>query len=231
MKNILKLIVLLLFLGCEQQTPVTQHLSVIIDLTDTKNEKPKAKEIIDYLDKSHPSDGLGISLCYVSETRYTPKYQFILQQSEVGWLSNEDTQRRKKKKLLQQFKDTLNHHKLEESPRSEIFRLVCNELNNLSKKSGKKKLLLYSDLKENSFFSVYQQWDVIRLLNHQDSVMKEFLSNVNLPDDLSNISLQIIYSPNLEEDKVFTAMVELYQSIFEQRGVQIDISNEKKVVL
>lgn len=218
-------------IGCEEHIPITQHLSVIIDLTDTKNEKPKAKEIIDYLDKSHPSDGLGITLCYVSETRYTSKYQFILQQSEVGWFSNEDTQRRKKKKLLQQFRDSLNHHKLEESPRSEIFRLVCNELNNLSKKSGKKKLLLYSDLKENSFFSVYQQRDIIRLLNHQDSVMKEFLSSVYLSDDLSNISLQIIYSPNLEEDKMFTAMVELYQSIFEKRGVQIYTSNEKKVVL
>jgi len=231
MKTILKILLICVVIGCEEHIPQTQQISAIIDLTDADNIPPSAKDIVNYLDKSPPSDGLGISLRYVSETRYTPKFQFILQQSSVGWLSNEDVQRRKKKKLLQQFKDTLERHQTAQSPRSEIFRLVCNELTDLSKKDGKKKLLLFSDLKENSFFSVYHQNDVYQLLNQREKVVANFLTNVYLPEDLSGISLHIIYSPNLQEDKVFTAMINLYQSIFEKRGVTLYISNEKKVVL
>ena len=223
--------VLLICLSCEEHIPTTQHLSVIVDLTDVQNNPPNANDVLSYVSKCHPSDGLAINLRYVSETRYTPKYRFVLQESEVGWLSNEDMQRRKRKKLLQQFTDTLKGNQLQESKRSEIFRLVCDEIISLSEKEGSKQLILFSDLKEHSFFSVYQKRDVANLLYQRDAVKRQFLSKVNLPEDLSGIKLHIVYNPNLEEDTVFTAMLGLYRAVLECRGVELFISNEKKVML
>jgi len=223
--------VLLICLSCEEHIPTTQHLSAIIDLTDLQNNPPSTSDVLNYVFKGHPSDGLEINLRYVSETRYTPKYRFVLQESEVGWLSNEDLQRRKRKKLLQQFTDTLKGNQLLESKRSEIFRLVCEELTSLSKKQGSRRLILFSDLKEHSFFSIYQKKDMAKLLYDADAVKRQFLSKVNLPEDLSGIELHIIYNPNLEEDTVFTAMIGLYREILECRGVELFISNEKKVML
>jgi hypothetical protein len=107
---------------------------------------------------------------------------------------------------------------------------VSSELKSLSKKEGTKKLVLFSDLKEHSFFSVYQKSDVAKLLCREEQILQEFLSQTELPDDLSGIALHIVYSPNLAEDQVFTAMIQLYESIFESRGVELHISNEKKVM-
>ncbi|WP_439131461.1 hypothetical protein [Polaribacter sp.] len=230
MKQLSLFILVLIMISCEDHIPTTQHLSVIVDVTDAKHAKPKTNDVLNYLEQGSPSDGLEITLRYVSETRYAPKYQFILRESAVGWLSNEDTQRRRKKKLLQQFKDTLEHTQIKESPRSEIFRLVCSEIKSLNKKEGAKKLVLFSDLREHSFFSVYQKYDVGKLLHQEEQVLQKFIRQAELPEDLSGIALYIVYSPKLKEDEIFTAMIKLYQSIFESRGVELHISNEKKVM-
>lgn len=231
MKKIFLILLVILFTRCNEYLPTEQHLSVIVDLTDVDSEKPSYKEVVSYLKKGHASDGLSLSLRFVSETRYAPTYQFELPIGETGLLSNEDTRRTKKKLLLRQFKDTLGGIQNELSPRSEIFRVVVDELNRLSTRKGNRTLLLFSNLEEHSFFSVYNKKSVQQLLSQPELVVEQFKSEVNLNDNLSGITLQIIYTPSLEEDRVFTAMIELYQSLLESRGVVLKVITEKKVLL
>ena len=232
MKKLALLFILLA--GCQEYEPKTQYISTIIDLSEEGSYKPSSKEILSYLEKGHSSDGLDISLRYVSETRYAPKHQFVLEQSETGWLSNEDTQRRKKRLLLEQFKDTLLSTQGSQMPlsKSEIFRLVVDELEHLSKQKGKRTLLLISDIKEHSsLFSVYNKNQYRKLLNEPEALADLFQNEVSIPKNLSGITLHILYRPKPEEDIGFTAMVTLYRNLFESRGAIVKVSQIHTVTL
>ena len=224
--------ILTIFIGCEDYEPTTTHLSCIVDVSDKTSYKPRAKDITSYISKGHDSDGLEMTLRYVSETRYAPSYTFTLGKGEVGFLSNEDTRRRKRKRILQQFQDTLqvaNHRK--EPKRSEIYRLLVSELNRLSKVEGHKTIVLFSDLEEHSFFSVYRRSDVQQLLKKSKQTGKRFTKAAKLADDLQGITLHIIYTPSLHEDKVFTAMIQLYRNLLESRGAKLSITQSRTVAL
>ncbi len=228
MKKIL-LALLVLFAGCQEYKPKTQHISVIVDLTDEDSYKPTYNEIASYIAKGHSSDGLFISLLYVCVTRYALSYEFELPIGETGFLSNEDTRRRKKRMLLSQFKDTLENTKRGLSPQSEIFRLVAEELNKLSMVNGTRNILVFSDLEEHSFFSVYKNQDVQKLLLQPELVVQQFANEVSLSDDLSGITVHIIYIPSLEEEKVFTAMIGVYRILLESRGAILITTRTKRV--
>lgn len=224
----------MLFTGCKEYTPTHQHLSVIIDLTDKDNYRPTPKQVLNYIAKGHESDGLELSLRYVAETRYAPKHHFSLPQGEVGWLANEDMRRRKRKHLLGQFSDTLSTlNKVQKPlPRSEIFRLVIEEVTHLSKQKGKRTLLLYSDLKEFSpLISVYDTRQQARLLKSPQEMAAKLASGIELPHDLSGITIHILYVPSLEDDPLFTAMVAVYREVLEPLGAEIRVGIHDKITL
>ena len=233
MKTLFKLIVILLCCtACEDYQPQTHHLSVLVDLSDTESYMPSAKEILAFVPQQHSSDGVELTLRYVSDTRYAPSYQFKLGQGEVGFLSNEDTRRRKHKKLLRQFTDSLAvTSKRPENQRSEIFRLLTSELHRLSKTDGTKTIVLFSDLEEHSFFSVYNKRDFWQLLKQPERIAQRFAEATAIPKDLSGVTIHIIYTPKLEEDAVFTAMVNLYRKLLESRGAKLLVTRSQVVHL
>ncbi len=226
----LVIILLVLFIGCEEYHPTTKHLSTIIDLTEEDSYKPSAKEVLSYLENGHSSDGVELSLRYVGETRYAEKYQFILPTGETGWFSNEDTRRTKRRMLLQSFNDTLSSYENRLSLRSEVFRLVTQETNRLSKLSGSRSILLYSDLKEHSsLFSVYDKRQVKQLYKSPKLLAQNFSKKVPIAKDLSGITIHILYQPKLQEDQLFTALVALYRAVFESRGASVKVSKTHKI--
>jgi len=229
MKKLAIISLLILLARCEGYIPSTQALSVIIDATDGENRDARFKHISSHLYKGHSSDGISISLRYVSETRYAPSYEFELPIGDVGLLSNEDARRRKRRMLLSQFKDTLENTKRGLSSQSEIFRLVVDEANKLSKISGRRSILLFSDLKEHSFFSVYKREDLQKLLTSPELVVQEFTDEVSLNENLSGIAIYIVHTPSLEDDKVFTAMIGVYRTILESRGATLVTTRTKRV--
>jgi hypothetical protein len=225
------LVLLILLVGCQEYEPKFQYLSAIIDLSEQGSYRPSSKEILSYLENGHPSDGLELSLSYVSETRYADKHQFVLPKGATGLLSNEDSRRTKRRLLLSQFKDTLGNiqKNFKALTHSEIFRLVTNQLSRLSKMTGSKTLLLFSDLKEHSsLYSVYNKRQLQILLKSPELVAKKFCEQVQLNQDLSGITIHVLYQPKLEDDQVFTALVALYRVVFEAKGAVIKVSKTHK---
>lgn len=234
MKQLIFCIAMVLLTGCEQYEPTDQYLSTLIDMTDGEAHLPQATEILSYLDGGYESDGLTISLRYVSETRYASRKVFTLGRGETGLLSNEDARRRKRRLLIQQFTDTLQVHngREQERPRSEILRLVTDELEILSKVSGKRTVLLYSNLMEHSgLLSLYNTRDVSKLYNSRGKLINELTGKLSLPDDLSGITLHILYVPSLEEDRLFTEMVRLYRELLEPRGAEVIIGKTNQITI
>lgn len=234
MKKLILVCIVILLTGCQEYQPTNQYLSLIIDLTDKDSYQPSPKEVLSYLNKGDQSDGIELSLRYVAETRYAPKYQFSLPQGETGWLSNEDARRRKRKHLLRQFSDTLSKMNKTQNilPRSEIFRLVVDELTQLSKQEGKRTLLLYSNLREHSsLVSVYDRAQYGKLLKLPKRMAEKLSGELDLPNDLSGITIRILYTPKLEDDKVFTAMVAVYKQLFEPLGAELQVGIDNQIII
>ena len=185
---------------------------------------------------SHHADGLELYLTYIAETRYGQQYHFSLKQGTAGLLSNEDQRRRKRKALLKAFADTLrvsNDAHLE-LKRSEIYLSIANALNRLSHNENninKCRIILLSDLKQHSsWFSVYRPKDLTLLKNNPEAVVELFESQSDIPNDLSGITLHIIYKPTVEDDAVFTALVNIYRKLLEPKGMQIHVGHAHQII-
>jgi len=234
MKTYIISLMILFLTACEEYQPNHQHLSVIIDLTDTDSYRPRPEELLSHLHTAHESDGLSLYLRYVAETRYASRQLFSLAKGETGLLSNEDQRRRKRKALFQRFSDTLTaeNSKQKELPRSEILRLVADELSELSKQTGDRKLLLYSNLQEHSdLISLYRPKDQERILRSPKKVAASLVKKLSLPNDLSGIAIHIRYTPTLEDDKYYTAMVQLYRELLEPLGATLIVGMDNHIKL
>lgn len=225
--DILFSMLLFTLVGCQsEEQPKTYNLSVIIDLSDTDNYKPSAEEILSFMPNMKHSDGLTIRLRYVTETRYSDTYSFTLETGVMGLLSNEDQRRRKRKRLLKSFRDSLSHLNSNHVAlkRSEIFGVISDELKILSNREGERIVLIFGDLKQHSaYFSVYRKHDVHALVNNPEAITKRFADQFTLADNLSGINMHILNTPKLEDDKVFTAMVRWYRSLLEPKGVKVNV--------
>lgn len=220
-----------LLVQCQEHTPQMQYLSTIIDLTEENSSAPSPDEVLSFLGGNHPSDGIELSLRYVTETRYAQRHQFVLPIGDTGWLSNEHDRRSKHKQLLSRFGDTICHHQRKVRFGSEIFRLVVEEVVYLSDKQGDRQVLLCSDLKQHSsLYSVYDVKQLDKLYRDGDSVVAHFASVV--PEvDLNGINVHILFTPELRDDRLFTTMVDVYRKVLEPLGATVKVSNNRTLMI
>lgn len=225
------LILCVLLLQCQEYAPKSHYLSTIIDLTEEGSSPPSYEHVLSHLDQANEKDGLELSLRYVCETRYADRYQFSLPIGETGWFSNEHDRRSKHKKLLSRFRQALDRYETMQCLRSEIFRLVAEEAVYLSKLKGSRQILLYSDLKQHSpLFSVYDNKQLNKLYNNTEGVA-DYFSKVLPEVDLTGITINILFSPKLRDDRLFTAMVDVYRKVLEPKGASVNVIKNHRVAL
>ncbi|QMU66229.1 MAG: hypothetical protein GKR88_19395 [Flavobacteriaceae bacterium] len=225
------LFLLTLLTSCEDEIMPSQHtVSILIDRTDPEGYAPSGEFILRALPKVHLADGLELSITNIGDTHYNERQSFLLEKGETGWLANEDKRRKQYKFLKKQFADSLTAFNARDYQyiRSDIFRSLAKELNRLGRKKGKRALWLFSDLKEHSFFSVYNPKDVYRLAKDPEKVAREFESSIPLVENLSGVTLVIIYKPTLDDTELFSQLVRLYRTILEPKGgiIKIGIQNQ-----
>lgn len=229
------MIICILFLGCSNDEIVTtHHISVAIDQTEVKPFAFSSKPIIEQLNQVPLHDGITLSLIPISDTRYTKKQSFVLPQGQTGLMANEDERRNKRRALFTTFSDSLAvlNTNVTERKRSDIFRVVAKELNELSSKTGKRNLVICSDLQShNDFFSVYNKSQLQLLYNNPSAVKKRFESATALADNLHGITVVIAYSPTLKDEKLFSSLVALYTSILEPRGASVRVGYDNTTTL
>ncbi|WP_299884362.1 hypothetical protein [uncultured Lacinutrix sp.] len=226
------LIVSICLLACEDYSPKDHNLSVIIDRSEAHSYAPISDDITTYLGDTNATDAISISLSYISDTRYASKYSFNLDKAETGWLSNEDKRRKSRRLFFKQFGDSLRYYNTQQKPllRSAIFSVVLGAIEEASKKNSPYDILLFSDLKEHSaLFSVYDVRFKRKLLQDIDATTEALRSHIQLPKNLSGVTLHIIYKPSIEESPVFTAMVTLYKAMIESRGGKVIVGRHIKI--
>jgi len=226
-------VLFLFIIGCEDASePTTHSISVAIDHTEANRFRLPSGFILDPLRKTNVADGIELSLIPIADTRYHAKQSFVLDKGATGWMANEHQRRNERRLLFQRFEDSLavlnaNSNELQ---RSDIFRVIASELNTLATKTGKRQLIISSDLKEHSsMFSVYDVTQLQILHDNPEQVVKTFESSVNLVDDLSGISIRIVYEPTLEDEELFSQLIILYQSILEPRGAELSVGHHNTI--
>ena len=237
MKLIYKYLIMIfiLILGCDGNIESIQNsLSVAIDQTEGNSYRLSSDFILNELKTIGLQDGIELSLIAISDTRYTIKQRFLLEQGETGWLANEDLRRKQRKLLFKRFKDSLvafnSNTKILD--RSEVFRVVVTELNRLALNTGNRKLIISSDLKEHSsIFSVYNPNGLRLLLNKPKEVVSIFESSVSLMSDLSGITIQLIHKPSLQEAELYSKLVSLYTIILESRGATVVVGYHNTITI
>ncbi len=225
----------ILVLGCGSDAqPTTHNLSMVVDKTEGSQVTHSAYFALKTLKKTPLYDGMNLRLTTISDTRYNQTQRFVMDTGATGWLANDHQRRTARRVLLKHFKDSLDvlNNRQQSYTRSEVFRLVVSELNVLASATGNRKLVLISDLKENSsFFSVYTP-NQLRLLNRNlEGATSLFEANASLVEDLSGITVEIIYQPTLKDDALFARLVLLYQSILEPRGAIVRVGNQNTINL
>ena len=232
--NLLVNACILLVLGCEApEAPITHYVSVAIDKTEANTTPLSSDFILNTLKNSQLADGMELALLPISDIRYSSKLVFVLDKGEVGWLANEDARRGRRNHVFKRFKDSLAvlNTTQQNLKRSNIYRVIVRELNSLATKTGKRSLIISSDLKEHSFFSVYNATDVHSLFNTPKAVQSTFESVIPLTDHLSGITVVIVYKPSLKDDELFSRLIKLYTSILESRGATVTIGNANTITM
>lgn len=234
MKKFIQYVVIgILLTGCEEEIPQQEHsISVLIDRTDVNGYKPTSEEVLRLVKPKIDADGLELSLLSISDIYYNPKHTFVLSKAVTGWLANEDKRRKKIKRFYKQFSDTLtvNNQKNYGYGHSEVYKTLITELNHLSEKEGIKKVLLFSDLQEHSFFSVYNKQHLRLLRNHPKKVLTLFKQAMPV-DEVKDVELHILYQPTKADAELFSQMLSVYRNLLKPKGVKIKVGFHNRISL
>ena len=208
----------------------TEHLLVLIDITDaTRIDVPTGAELHDIIGFNVDLwKGFHLRIRLISEIVYSDAIDILLPAQNFLFSSRMDRLhdvRELYKELdvvLSQVKDST-----EERMRSSIYKTLASELNILADQPpSQKRVLMFSDLREYSdLLDTYSYRTLQALQNNPDAIRTQIESTVNW-SDLTGIDIQIIYDPvDLTDAQVFEVMASMTETILEQHGAQVTITN------
>lgn len=203
--------------------------SIIVDKTDTSAAQIVTDQIM--ADKEFAqSNWNGITIRILPITAYdiNPVVTITLRPA-FALLSSPTTRELEVKQFTERVRkaiDSVSRVKASH-PQSIIYSQVAHELEFLRVQydASSKRLLVFSDLNENSsIFSVYDAQAYQRLIQNQELVKQQFIA-AEKPSDLHGISLEYIHQVDSpKENDRFLRMANLHKSIFAHAGATVSIS-------
>lgn len=115
-----------------------------------------------------------------------------------------------------------------ESDYSECYRTIVNETKWLiGKTTGKKVLIIYSDLMENSDLFNFYELNIPTAKFDSEKIASSFDSLFALPDNLNGLQVYFVYQPTDRiEDARYRAISGIYKQMFEYRGASVTIQSD-----
>lgn len=221
MKKIL-LISLLGFFACSKQG-VIERTTVLIDITDKENSIPSRHVIKQHGELLDTDHGKIFALGTITDV-YHSKKEVVGISANTDFVSDELVRTNELvayERAVDSLTWNLGYYELGKE-KSEVFRSIIQALEEFNGNEGT--LIVYSDLMEHSdLFSVYDYQDQV-FLNDLTLLVETFESRYTIPDKLSGY-IEIHHVPTLENQKAFTQMVKCYETIFDKRGVRVQINN------
>lgn len=230
MKSIIFFFSLILLISCKQDIKPTFHyVTLLVDITDI-DDSIQSSALGSY-GQVEDNDGICLSLALITDVHNNPKQTICLDSFSDGMMANtvernhDIREYNEERTNLYDSIDSVSY-KYEES---HVLRSICRELEALSNQpqGGKKRLVVFSNLFENtSLFSVFDYQNK-RALSDPEQLATFFEEEYNIPDSLDGISLEIRYEPTRYTETLHDQIIDLYRHLFEPRGGSIITHHEQ----
>ena len=236
----MKKVVIFIFLfgACVYKDSHKSHfaISIINDVTDSMLLRPNATAVVSFLDiANRRNDAFSFRYREISDKVFSTVVDMELK-DEVGTaLQNKGSIPMYRERLVKRFADSVKITLSKEVqatatsilPYSECFKVIIEELIELSKSKAKDKVLLvFSDLAEHSpdiFTCFSPDYTVLPATLTKDAI-KAFENTNLIYKRYDGITVFIVYKPRTRyEDKRFALMSQAYKSILEKRGARVTI--------
>lgn len=129
-------------------------------------------------------------------------------------------------KQTQQMMESFGEE-FEKKNQSILYKPIAEEINALARnsKATNKWLVIHSDLLEHStLLNVYDKKTQDLLFSNPQKVIKQFQDNYPLEEDLTGITVIIVYHANKQDNQLHSKMAEIYQLMLNQRSAYVAIS-------
>jgi hypothetical protein len=232
MKNIYVMMCILLFVGCTTEEPTVQYTTVLIDTTESNGYKPSAEELQKEAILKQKIDSKYFSIQVINDLGHNIKRGVFISPAETGVFYDELTRNMVVDDYYQKVDSLLlNLDSLKfGTNHSQIFRAVLGEARFLMEHKAERKLIIYSDLQENSSAFSVRNSSHKKLLKNLDQMVLHFEEQFDLKKDESfkGLSIQIHHVPTSDTEQSFDVFLAMYTLIFESRGASV--SHELSII-
>jgi len=222
--------------SCSRQKQDTGSIAVslIHDQTDDMKLKPDyslLKRIYSF--NEWPDRQAAFCATAISDKRLNPTFEAHLSNAEYTEARNEsdDVNDRKRnigafvervKTIVSALTDSTNRPRTFDH--SECFSTVAKSLTELcNNKSQKRLALIYSDLAENSSFSMYCSGGF--QIKDTGRIKARLLELAKLPKSLNGIQVYLLYQPvSREDDQRYFVLSSVYRSLLSERGAEVTVA-------
>lgn len=233
MRRFILIPIVLLMTSCEMWEGQQISLWVLSDRTDPSIALPQPEDFRGLMGlDTEPNTGVDFNFKIIGNVDYSPTRSLQLKQHSL-W--DNDFQRTSDVEGFLESVDALllrENRKDYKFSSSSILRPLLEQLKAVKGLNATHKVVvLYSDLQEISdVMSVVDSRQKKLLMESALMVAEEIKTKVMVPD-LSGVLLYIIHYPTTREDnRNFRAMLEVYQYLFEDSGVYIEIGLHHKKI-
>lgn len=217
-----------LFSSCNPK-PITQEISIVLDLTSTNFSHIslndfKKKSII----SKNVNNSEAVRIQGITEFGFNEVKSFMLDSVSSALLSNDYERKHEIKKYNSNIDSVLLELSKNKKERvgSVIYKIISEELNILSKsKADKRMLVINTDLMEKSFIDFYDQEIFNELVNQPKHIQNLLIEKYPL-NKLSGIEIYILYKPiDKMDSERFEIVSDFYKIFLESYGAHVSIGS------
>lgn len=217
-----------LFSSCNPK-PITQEISIVLDLTSTNFSHIslndfKKKSII----SKNVNNSEAVRIQGITEFGFNQIKSFMLDSVSIALLSNDYERKHEIKKYYTNIDSALLELSKNKKERvgSVIFKILSEELNILSKsKADKRILVINTDLMEKSFIDFYDQ-DIFNEIVNQPKHIQNLLIEKYPMNKLKGIEIYILYKPiDKIDNERFEIVSDFYKIFLESYGAHVSIGS------
>jgi hypothetical protein len=231
MNKYYSLLIVIGLLGCKPIETKTEVYSVLYDTTDSLRANPNVEEFVRIMDIDNADKTILCRYAEISDVDFNRVTELIRPSQKTGLFANQVQEKQKRqlfeKELRAAFK---SKDSLIPTQYSSVFEPILAELRYLETLPIEypKRLIIYSDLMENSRYglSFYRYRDLNLLYSNPEKVVEQFLKSVDTLPKVSNLRIYIVYIPKDNADNMrFKKLQEVYRRIFkDEMGIPISFS-------
>jgi len=206
-------------MACENPPVKKELYSILVDTTDEHLSTTNAAELLSVMNLKNEMKSVHLRYSEITDVDFNKVKELSFAAATTGLLGNEVKAKRKRIQFEKGVGQLLApKDSILEAQYSSIFDPIIRELQFLSKQTSytKKKLIVYSNLMENSqWVSFYTSKEYYLLMYRQKTT--------KFPT--TDLELQIVYIPHNQKDNMnFKALQKLYLEVFDQIGIPVSFT-------